>query len=127
MSASQLGRDAARFGVAGGLNTAVTTLVYFSMLTAFSPAVSYGVSWVIGLLFVMVTYPDRVFKSARNGLFDRMALGGIFLFVFFVGLLLLQTLVHLTGRGDISFVLTLGSTTVLSFFLSRALLRRELL
>jgi putative flippase GtrA len=119
-----VGSDAARFLVAGGLNTALTTLVYFAGLLLASPGVSYTIAWLVGLAFVMVFYPDRVFVGGDNSLKARVMLGAVTVGVFVIGLGLLQVFIQLTGEARIAFLLTLVATTVINFVAGRTLLRR---
>lgn len=60
--------DAVRFLVAGSLNTALTSLVYFAGLAVLPSGLSYAIAWLAGLLFVMVLYPERVFPGGRTAL-----------------------------------------------------------
>lgn len=116
--------DAVRFLVAGGLNTALTTLVYFAGLLVASPGVSYAIAWLIGLAFVMVFYPDRVFVGGDNSLKARLMLGAVTIGVFVIGLGLLQVFIRLTGEARLSFVVTLIATTAINFLAGRTVLRR---
>ena len=120
-----VGSDAVRFLVAGGLNTALTTLVYFAGLLVASPAVSYTIAWLVGLAFVMIFYPDRVFVGGDNSLKARLMLGAVTIGVFLIGLGLLQILIRLTGEARIAFLLTLLATTAINFVAGRTLLRRS--
>jgi putative flippase GtrA len=119
--------DATRFLIAGAVNTALTAIVYWVSLSAFSPTVSYSIAWVVGMLFVMVFYPDRVFPGGRRRLRDRLALGAITIVVFLVGLATIATLTEVLGKPIIAFLITVGVTTATNFLLSRALLRRPLI
>ena len=119
-----VGLDALRFLVAGGLNTALTTLVYFAGLLVASPGVSYTIAWLVGLAFVMIFYPDRVFVGGDTSPKARLMLGAVTIGVFLIGLALLQLLIRLTGEARIAFLLTLVATTALNFVAGRTLLRR---
>jgi putative flippase GtrA len=119
-----IGSDAVRFLVAGGLNTALTTLVYFGGLWVASPGVSYTIAWLIGLAFVMAFYPDRVFVGGDNSPRARLMLGAVTIGVFLIGLVLLQVLIRLTGEARVAFLLTLITTTAINFVAGRTLLRR---
>ncbi|MGE0281528.1 MAG: GtrA family protein [Rhizobiaceae bacterium] len=116
--------DAVRFLVAGGLNTALTTLVYFVALLVASPGVSYTIAWLVGLAFVMIFYPDRVFVGGDNSLKARLMLGAVTIGVFLIGLALLQAFIRFTGDARIAFLLTLAATTTINFVAGRMLLRR---
>lgn len=125
MAADRVGADAIRFLVAGGLNTALTTLIYFAGLTVFPSSFSYGLAWLAGLVFAMVFYPDRVFPGGRTGFADRLAIGASIAIVFVVGLVSLQVLERILQNTAVAFFVTLATTTILNFLISRWILRRS--
>ncbi|WP_181167057.1 GtrA family protein [Mesorhizobium sp. B2-8-3] len=125
MTADRIGSDAIRFLAAGGLNTALTSAVYFAGLTILSPGVSYTIAWLAGLAFVMVFYPDRVFPGGRTGLPDRLAVGGSVVAVFVAGLVSLHLLERALQSRGAAFFATLVVTTMLNFLVSRWILRRR--
>lgn len=125
MAADRIGGDAARFLVAGGLNTALTSIVYFAGLTVLTSSLSYGLAWLVGLVFVMTFYPDRVFPGGRTGLADRLAIGGSVAAVFVAGLATLHFLEQLLQSRTVAFFSTLAFTTILNFLVSRWILRRQ--
>lgn len=116
--------DAVRFLVAGGLNTALTSLVYFAGLAVLPSGLSYAIAWLAGLLFVMVLYPERVFPGGRTGFADRLALGGSIIVVFLIGLASLHFLRSILQKTAAAFFITLAITTILNFLISRWILRR---
>lgn len=125
MTFDRIGSDAIRFLVAGGLNTALTSGVYFAGLTILSSGTSYTVAWLVGLAFVMVFYPDRVFPGGRTGLVDRLAIGGSVGAVFVAGLATLHLLERALQSQAAAFFATLAITTILNFLVSRWILRRR--
>ncbi|TPN41025.1 hypothetical protein FKO01_01120 [Mesorhizobium sp. B2-3-3] len=124
MAVDRIGGDAVRFLVAGGLNTALTSAVYFAGLIVLPSGLSYALAWLAGLVFVMVFYPDRVFPGSRTGLTDRLAIGATIAVVFVVGLVSLHVLQAILQNNVMAFMLTLATTTVLNFLFSRWILRR---
>ena len=124
MAADRIGGDAVRFLVAGGMNTALTSLVYFAGLTVLPSSLSYVLAWLAGLVFVMVFYPDRVFPGGRSGFADRLAIGGAIAVVFLIGLLSLHILQNALQNNVVAFISTLAITTTLNFLFSRWILRR---
>jgi putative flippase GtrA len=124
MAPNRIGSDAARFLVAGGLNTALTSLAYFVGLMVLPSTIAYTIAWLIGLVFVMVFYPDRVFPGGRTGVTDRLAIGGSIAVVFLVGLSILHILESVLQNKAASFFITLTATTVINFLISRWILRR---
>ncbi|MBZ9819644.1 hypothetical protein [Mesorhizobium sp. CA4] len=125
MTADRIGSDAIRFLAAGGLNTALTSGVYFAGLTIVSSGVSYTIAWLAGLAFVMVFYPDRVFPGGRTGFADRLAVGGSVAVVFVAGLATLHFLERALQSQAAAFFATLVVTTMLNFLVSRWILRRR--
>ncbi|CAN7157906.1 hypothetical protein [Mesorhizobium sp. LjNodule214] len=124
MATDRVGGDAFRFLVAGSLNTALTSLIYFAGLSVLPSSFSYGLAWLAGLVFAMVFYPDRVFPGGRTGFADRLAIGGSIAVVFLIGLLSLHVLEGVLQNNAAAFFVTLATTTVLNFLISRWILRR---
>lgn len=122
---STLLSDAARFIVAGVVNTALTLVVYQALLLVMTPSLAYAGSWVAGLIYVAVVYPDKVFKNGRRGLNDRLALAGSYIAMFLLGLLLLQLLQAAGITPSLAIFAVVGTTTVMNFLLSRTILRRR--
>jgi len=124
MAGDRLTGDAVRFLVAGGLNTALTSLVYFIGLTVVPSGVSYTMAWLAGLAFVMMYYPERVFLGGRTGIADRLAMGASVIAVFLIGLASLHLLERALKNATAAFFITLVMTTILNFAISRWILRR---
>lgn len=119
-----LSGDAMRFIIAGGLNTALTSGIYFVLVLMVSPEIAYTISWIAGLTFVVLIYPDRVFVGGRKSWTDRLMLGATTIGVFALGLIVLRTLTMLGNTPQIAFILTLFCTTLANFLLGRFVLRR---
>jgi len=115
--------DGLRFLVAGAINTALTAAVYFLCLPFISPAVAYAIAWLVGICFVMIVYPNRVFLGGRRTLRARLLFGALTVAVFLVGLVALRFLVQSIGDARIAFLITLALTTALNFLGGRALSR----
>lgn len=118
--------DLIRFLVAGGLNTLLTLAVYQALLFAASPGIAYAIAWVVGILFVMIVYPSRVFPEGRTGMLDRVLLGCFYAVVFLLGLLLLNLLNSAKLHPRLSIFLVMAFTTGVGFIVSRTLLRRTI-
>jgi putative flippase GtrA len=54
---------ALRFLVAGAVNTVLSVAVYQAALFVTSPALAYGVAYVVGILFAYVAYARHVFDA----------------------------------------------------------------
>lgn len=116
--------DAARFLAAGVVNTLLTSAIYFVCLIFMNPSASYAAAWVVGIVFVAVVYPDRVFTDGRNALRDRIAIALVNVAVFAAGIAVLWTATGFIGDARMAFVVTLLVTTLLNFILARTYLRR---
>ena len=125
MATARLSGDALRFLVAGGLNTALTSGVYFAGLAFFPSGVSFALAWFCGLLFVMALYPSRVFIGGRRTVVDRLAVGASTIVVFLIGLGSLLFLEVALNNSLAAFFATLVLTTALNFSISRWILRRQ--
>lgn len=115
--------DGLRFLAAGAVNTALTVAVYFVSLPFMSPSAAYAAAWLVGIGFVMIVYPDRVFVGGRRTLRARLSLGALTVVVFLVGLFTLRWLVQAGSDARIAFLLTLVLTTALNFLGGRMLSR----
>lgn len=120
----RLAGDAGRFLVAGGINTTLTSLIYFIGLGLMPSSLSYALAWVAGLAFAIAFYPHQVFPGGRTSTLDRLLVGGSIIAVFLLGLVLLHFSRELLANEVAAFLVTLASTTVLNFLSSRWILRR---
>ncbi len=118
-----VGADGLRFLAAGAINTALTTMIYFVCLQFASPSAAYAAAWLVGIGFVMIVYPDRVFVGGRRTLRARLLFGALTVAVFAVGLVTLRWLVQAGSDTGIAFLLTLVLTTALNFLGGRMLSR----
>jgi putative flippase GtrA len=115
--------DGLRFIILGSANTILTLLVYQVLVSSLSPLLSYYLSWVIGLLVLLIAFPSYVFRGSRLTL--RRALATIIIYIcslVFGGLLLAKMIVqgvHL--RLAILFVVAL--TMIFNFSASRLIFR----
>lgn len=116
--------DAARFITAGVINTLLTSAIYFVSLTFMNPSASYAAAWVVGIAFVAIVYPDRVFPGGRNAIRDRIAIALVNVAVFAVGIAVLWIATRAIVDARLAFSVPLVITTVLNFILARVYLRR---
>jgi len=123
--ARNIKNDALRFLLAGSLNTALTSVAYFLCAIFLKPTTAYVIAWVIGIVFVAIVYPDRVFLGGRNDLASRLLLVALTTTAFFSGLVALDFLVRLTGDHRIAFLMTLFITVVINFFGGRFISRQK--
>lgn len=118
-----VGADGLRFLAAGTINTALTAAVYFLCLPFTSPTGAYAIAWLVGIGFVMIVYPDRVFVGGRRTWRARLLFGALTVAVFLVGLVTLRWLVQAGSDARVAFLVTLVLTTALNFVGGRVLSR----
>lgn len=116
--------DGARFILAGALNTLLTLAVYQALLFVLPSWTAYTLSWVTGLLFVIVFYPSRVFGDARRDARARATLGTCYAAVFVTGLIVLRLTQQASIPPRIAIFGVLLITTAANFILSRLILTK---
>ncbi|MGP3713392.1 GtrA family protein [Brucella sp. RRSP16] len=115
--------DAKRFAFAGVVNTALTSAVYILALTILNPTAAYAVAWVLGIIFVVLVYPHRVFIGGSTRAKARSHLAFSTIGIFGLGVLVLHLLVYMTSMPLLAFALTVIVTTIANFCVGRAILR----
>lgn len=120
--------DAVRFLFAGGLNTLLSYLVYLLLNMVVSYQTAYALSWLFGLLFIVIFYPSKVFIGSQNS-WKKVALLILqYIFVFACGLQCLMLMVGYFGLPEaLAALFTMVLTTGLNFILMRLLYRKKLL
>lgn len=117
--------DAIRFLVAGGFNTLLTLIVYQVVLIWCSERVSYSVAWVVGLGYVALVYPNRVFVGGRKDSVSRLLVVLSYAATYVIGMLVLTKAVEMDVHRRLAIFISVVVTTVLGFLLSRLVLRRS--
>lgn len=118
-----LAGDGLRFLAAGGFNTLLTLAIYQLLLFAMPDWAAYALSWVAGLTFVVIVYPDRVFAGGRRDAGARIRLGLTYAALFLLGLAALRALGVAGVPPRLSILAVLVLTTVANFALGRLILR----
>jgi len=127
LKAEGITKDAFRFLIGGGLNTAITYLAYLFFLLFAQYQIAYALSWVVGLLIIVIFYPSKVFVGSQNSWKKTAILIGQYVLVFFCGLLSLRALVVYAEISEqLAALFTMAFTTVLNFLLMRFLYRHSL-
>lgn len=121
LSNNSLASTAMRFGFAGAANTLLTLAAYQIALYYTSPATSYVISWLIGLAFVAVFYPSRVF-SAKRSFATSLAVTLVYLVSFLAGLAVVQ-IASAYGHERAAVVLAMVLTLTSNFLGARVVLR----
>jgi putative flippase GtrA len=102
-------RQAGRFVLVGGLNTAVTVALLAVLARLIDPALAYSLVYAVGLVFTTVMTNRYVFSAERS--WPRMAaFVAWYLAVYGVGLVVVQVLD--SGRQWSSVALALGTVAV---------------
>ena len=115
--------DGLRFVVAGAVNTLVTLAIYQLLLFVVPAWLAYTISWMCGLLLVMVLYPSRVFAGARRDIAARVWLGASYAAVFLLGLGTLRMLQAAGVPARLAIFAVLAVTTASNFILGRLILK----
>jgi putative flippase GtrA len=117
-------RQAFRFLVAGGLNTAFTVAVYEVLLFWMHYAFAFTISSALGVAFTGIAYTRFVFVVPTTT--RRFVANGIYYFVSWaLGLGLLDALVRWVGIHErIAMVLAIALLAPFNFLVLRYLLRR---
>jgi len=127
LKAEGVTKDAFRFLIGGGLNTAITYLAYLFFLLFVHYQIAYALSWVVGLLIIVIFYPSKVFVGSKNSWKKTAILIGQYVLVFFCGLQCLRALVvYADITEQLAALFTMAFTTVLNFLLMRLLYRHSL-
>jgi len=120
-------KDGLRFLIGGGLNTAISYLAYLFFLLFVGYQVAYALSWMLGLLVIVIFYPSKVFVGSKNSWKKKVVLVGQYVLVFFCGLQCLSLLVvHIGVSAPLAALFTMAFTTLLNFLLMRYLYRGAL-
>lgn len=105
-----------RFLGFGLLNTGITISFYQILVFFVSPNIAYTVTWIIGISFLMLFYPQRVFLVEKVTAKQRFFMGMIYVFTFCVGYMSLNFVIGLGIHERVAILFTLILTTVLNYF-----------
>lgn len=118
-------KDALRFLTAGLINTGFTYITFLLATVVMQYEYAYALSWIAGIVFVVVFYPSKVFvgstPSAKKLAIIVIQYGTIFL----IGLLCMKFLVDTVRINQkIAIIIVIVITTITNFLLMRFVLRR---
>jgi putative flippase GtrA len=115
-----------RFIVAGSANTLFTLAIYEGLLFVVPYGSAYAVSWICGLLFAAIVYPNRVFRTPDTPILTRIGAPAVVsLMVFFVGTAMLHLLQKVDIDPRVGIFVVLPITASLGYGLLRALFYRR--
>ena len=109
-----------RFGVLGGVNTAVTAAAFYLLAFVLPAGVAYTIVYAAGIVFVALTTPRYVFRSTASWP-RRLALAGWYVAVYAVGLGVVWLLSSLDAPRLVVVIGTVCVTAPLSFLGARLL------
>lgn len=115
--------DGFRFILAGGVNTLLTLGVYQLCLVFLSHNLSYATSWLVGILYLILVYPTKVFPGGSTSLKKNTTVVAVYLMVFLVSLWTLEKVVDYGIHKRLAIFLVLIVSATLNFLLMRLVYR----
>ncbi len=115
--------DAFRFLIAGGFNVLLTLCVYQFCLLAWNHNISYSISWAVGLVYLVVVYPSRVFPGGKTSPGKALIVVCSYLLVFSASLWSLNEIVGAGINERLAIFFVLAISTVLNFISMRIVYR----
>lgn len=123
-NAISLKYDATRFALAGIVNTLLTLAIYQLSLLALPHLSAYAISWLVGIAFLVIVYPSRVFPGANQSIKSKALIVLIYLTTFSISALVLDWLVDNYLAANIAIFAVLIFSTCMNFILMRLALRK---
>ena len=115
----------ARFLIGGILNTAITYLLYFSLLPFFSYKIAYTAAFILGILVSYGLNALFVFK-AKVAIKSMIRFPLIYLIQYLLGIALVTTLIEYLGVAAwLAPMIVIIITVPLTFVLSRLIFTSE--
>lgn len=115
----------ARFLIGGILNTAITYLLYFSLLPFFSYKIAYTAAFILGILVSYGLNALFVFK-AKVAIKSMIRFPLIYLIQYLLGMALVTTLIEYVGVATwLAPMIVIVITVPLTFVLSRLIFTSE--
>ena len=125
MKSINIKKEAIRFILVGGANTAITYLVYLALLNFFGYLISFTFSFAIGVVFAFITYSKFVFYQSYN-LKRLPQYSLLYIAQYVMGLALLFVLVKKIGLDErIAPIINVIVLTPITFLLNRWFLIRR--
>ena len=118
--------DGLRFVAAGSINTLLTLAAYQFLLLFTSHKIAYITSWLLGILYLIVVYPTKVFTGSEQSITKATATALIYLAVFMLGYYALDGLVSYGINKRIAIFAVIAIQVPLSFVLMRILYRNKI-
>lgn len=123
MKGEQLAADGIRFILAGATNTILTLGFYQVALFILPHNISYALSWVLGVLFLIIVYPTKVFPGGSASSGRIVAAIAIYVSVFAVSLWTLELAISFGLHERLAIFVVLALSASLNFMLMRLIFR----
>ncbi len=115
--------DAFRFLIAGGINVLLTLGIYQICLLMWNHNISYSISWAVGLVYLVVVYPSKVFPGGKSSPGKALIVVYSYLLVFGASLWSLNQIVGVGVNERLAIFFVLAISTVLNFASMRIVYR----
>ena len=115
--------DGLRFIIAGSINTILTLCIYQFALFFLSHSVAYAFSWLVGILYLIIVYPTKVFPGGNNSPMRIGVATAIYLVVFMISLWSLDFIVSAGLHERLAIFVVLVLSASLNFVLMRLVYR----
>jgi len=115
-----------RFIISGLANTFITIAVYQIALFFLSAQLAYTISWVVGIAFVVIVYPNYVFQKKSIVAFKKLGIVSLYILNFLISSLLLNFLISFFGISSrVSIFIVLGCSTTINFLGMKCILNTK--
>lgn len=113
---SNLAGEGLRFIVLGVINTLITISIYQIILFFLPPQWAYTISWIVGIAFVVIIYPNYVFKKKSIGTLKKFGIFFLYILNFVISSMLLNFLISRFGISSrVSIFIVLVCSTIINF------------
>ncbi|MFC1701368.1 hypothetical protein ACFL1J_01275 [Pseudomonadota bacterium] len=123
LKGNHLVADGLRFIIAGGINTILTLCIYQFALFFLSHSFAYAFSWLVGILYLIIVYPTKVFPGGNNSPKRIGVATAIYLVVFMISLWSLDFIVSTGLHERLAIFVVLVMSASLNFVLMRLVYR----
>lgn len=114
-----------RFLIAGGLNTAVTYLLYIALLQACEYRVAYTISYVLGIVLAFLVNRFFVFQTHR-GVYSLVLFPLVYVVQYIAGLITIWVCVYKLGLNEaLAPLIAIFVTIPLTYFISRLVFEKR--
>ena len=116
-------RDIIRFFFGGIINTFFTLILFQLCLFFISPGLSYTISWLAGILFIVIIYPTKVFPKSSNSLKKSIYVTISYIAIYFISIWSLNFFISIGINARLGIFFTLSVSAIVSFLMMRYIYR----